>query len=270
MLNELLASRGEEYGRNGYLWPVAVLDPAEARQHRSMIDRAERMVGKLHYRDKAHLAFRSTFDLASHPGLLDAVEQCIGPDILLYNTNYIIKEPGSPSMVAWHQDLTYWGLADDDAQVSAWIAIEPATVEAGCMQMIPGSHRAGLVEHASVLGDSNLLLLGQRILDADVSGAVHCPLAPGEASLHHGWTIHSSAPNTSDHRRIGLNIQFLAPHNRHTSDGSLTATLVRGEDRFGNFGPEVLPDGDLEPTGLVRWRTYSEQQSASYQTAPEG
>lgn len=258
----------EQYANDGFLAAVSVISSAGARRHRAQLDVAEREVGNLHYRDKTHLALRSTFDLASHPLLLDAVEACIGPDIMLYNTNYVIKEPGSAATVEWHQDLTYWGLADDDAQVSAWVAIEPATVEAGCMRMIPGSHHSGRIDHTTVMGDDNVLLLGQRILDVDDFTAVHCPLGPGEASLHHGWTVHASSPNKAAHRRIGLNVQFLAPHNRHTADASLAATLVRGEDRYGYFDAEIIPDTDLMPAAVERWSAHDERQKRSYQTTP--
>lgn len=62
---------------------------------------------------------------------------------------------------------------------------------------------------------------------------MHCPLRPGEASFHHGWTVHRSAPNTSADRRIGLNVQYVAPDNSQHG-AATTATLVRGEDRFGS------------------------------------
>ena len=65
------------------------------------------------------------------------------------------------------------------------------------------------------------------------SAGVHCPLRPGEASFHHGWTVHRSAPNTSADRRIGLNVQYVAPDNSQHG-AATTATLVRGEDRFGS------------------------------------
>ena len=60
--------------------------------------------------------------LATLPQLLDVIEQLIGPNILLYNTTYIIQEAHTESHVRWHQDLTYWGL-DSDAQVSVWLAL---------------------------------------------------------------------------------------------------------------------------------------------------
>ena len=73
------------------------------------------------------------------PSVLNMVEQMIGPNILLYNVTYIMKEARAPSHVVWHQDLTYWGSSHDD-QVSMWLALSPATTQSGLVRMIPGLH----------------------------------------------------------------------------------------------------------------------------------
>lgn len=241
------------YETDGFVSGVRVVPAAEAAQHRERLEAAERRLGPLHYCDKVHTVMASAFELASHPALLDAVEACIGPDILLYNSTYIIKEPASPAQVAWHQDLTYWGLADADAQVSAWIALEPATEESGCMRMLPGSHRAGPLRHETGSGNGNLLLLGQHVSGVDEGNARLCELAPGEASLHHGWTLHTSAPNRAQHRRIGLNIQYLAPSNRFIGASRQSAMLLRGEDQHHHFASDHEPSMDLDPAALARW-----------------
>ena len=183
--------------------------------------------------------------------MLDVVEQMIGPDILLYNVTYIIKEANSLSHVSWHQDLTYWGLSHDD-QVSAWLALSPATEESGCMRMIPGSHKEGVFSHETGEDDTNVLLQSQTVRDVDESRSVMCPLAPGEASFHHGWTLHASMPNHSSDRRIGLNIQYLAPHVRQTKHDHDTAMLVRGKDLHGNFGTDLPAQTDLDPVAIQR------------------
>jgi len=74
------------------------------------------------------------------------------------------------------------------------------------MMMLPGSHRGGRREHRRGTDGTNVLV--DAVDDTD---AVLCPLRPGEASFHHGWTLHSSRPNQSGDRRIGLNIQYLSP-----------------------------------------------------------
>ena len=79
-----------------------------------------------------------------------------------------------------------------------------------------------------------------------------CPLRPGEASFHHGWTLHSSRPNQSGDRRIGLNIQYLSPSVRQTRHDRDTAMLVHGEDGYGNFGTDLPATSDLDPAAMER------------------
>lgn len=253
-----LAETIESYRRDGVASGVAILDADEAARHRRELEHAEQELGALHYADKIHTVLRSPFELATHPAALDVVEALIGPDILVYNATYIIKEPSSEAFVAWHQDLTYWGLTDEDAQVSMWLALSPATEESGCMQMIPGSHTGGGREHVEDTSDANVLLLGQRLADVDANEVMSCALAPGEASFHHGWTVHRSAPNRSVDRRIGLNVQYLAAHNGHLR-GHGSAMLVRGEDRHGLFARDPEPGEQLEPKAVMQWRALAKQ-----------
>ncbi len=258
----------ERYRCDGFVAPIRVVDDATARWHRERFERAEREIGPMHYRDKAYTILRSPLELVTIPALLDAVEACIGPDILVYNAVYIVKEPGSGARVAWHQDLTYWGLSDDDAQVSAWIALAPATVESGCMRMVPGSHRRGRVAHITppVRGPDDVLDLGQYIEGIDEGDAVHVPLEPGEASLHHGWTVHASTPNRSSDRRIGLNIQYLAPRASQTVHDGDTALLVRGVDEYDHFGADVPAAVDLDPAALALQRDHQARIKGTYAT----
>ncbi len=246
------------YDSQGFLSPVDILSAAEASQHRRALESAEEQLGAVHYWAKMHTILRSPYELATHPKMLDAVAQIIGPDILLYNTTYIIKEPHTPTHVSWHQDLTYWGL-DGDAQVSAWLALSRADRHSGCMQMIPGSHLGGAQAHDISAADAhNVLYQNQRVPDVDESRAVYCPLEAGQASFHHGWTLHSSLPNASAERRIGVNIQYIAPQVRQTKLPGHTAHLVRGEDRFGHYPPETPAQRDLDPAALA-WRDAQEE-----------
>ena len=99
----------EKFVNDGYITGLQVLTPDDALLHRDHLERAEKdLGGPLHYLNKVHTILKSPFDLATHPNLLDAVESIIGPDILLYNFTFIIKEPKTATFVSWHQDLAYW------------------------------------------------------------------------------------------------------------------------------------------------------------------
>ncbi|MEM7743054.1 MAG: phytanoyl-CoA dioxygenase family protein [Pseudomonadota bacterium] len=253
------------YARDGYVSGVPVLGKVEAARHRATLEAAEASQGPIHYKAKMHTVMRSPLQLATHPALLDVVEALIGPDILLYDVEYIIKEPHTESHVSWHQDLTFWGLSDD-AQVSLWLALSPATAQSGCMRMIPGSHTQGRVDHRTTDDANNVLLQGQTVEGVAEADAVMCPLAPGEASFHHGWTLHASMPNRSSDRRIGLNAQFLAPHVRQTKHDNDTAMLVRGQDRYGHFAPDRPAQADFEPGALARWHELNDLHVATQGT----
>lgn len=247
-----------DYDRLGFLFPVDVLDSKHARQHRQCLQAAEAQLGTLHYKAKMHTILRSPYQLATLPKILDVVEQLIGTDILLYNTTYIIKEANTPAHVSWHQDLTYWGL-DSDQQVSVWLALSVTDEQSGCMRMLPGSHINGPLEHdISKQDKNNVLFQSQQVHGVNEQDAVYCPLKPGQASFHHGWTLHSSLPNRSHQRRIGLNIQYIAPHVRQTKLPGYSALLVRGTDRFHHYEEETPATSDLDPTALI-WREQKEQ-----------
>lgn len=264
--------RAESYRQDGYVGPVDIVPAAEAATHRAALEDAEAQLGPMHYIDKVHTVLISAWELCTHPAVVDLVEQMIGPDILLYNSTFIIKEPGTEAKINWHQDLTYWGLADPDAQVSMWLALAPATEESGCMRMVPGSHRYGQLDHATDSGDGNLLLKGQYIADADQLGAESsrlCALDPGQASFHHGWTVHASGPNRSGDRRIGLNVQYIAPHNNvggSTEPGaSGSGIMLRGSDGYGYFGTDQAPTSNLDPAAVTRWRELDAEMKANFQ-----
>ncbi len=101
-----LQSMKQSYERTGYLSGVEIIaGPAAARQRQAM-EKAEAEFGPLHYKTKVHTILRSPFELATLPRVLDIVEHLVGPDILLYNAIYIVKDAGSKAHVSWHQDPT--------------------------------------------------------------------------------------------------------------------------------------------------------------------
>ncbi len=241
-----------DYDRDGYISGVPILSAEETAHHRNVLENLEADEGKLHYKAKLHTVMISPYEMATHPNVLDVVEALIGPDILLYDVTYIIKEPRTDAHVSWHQDLTFWGLSDD-AQVSMWLALSPATEASGCMRMIPGSHKDGVYDHQTHDDATNVLLQSQTVQGVDEARAVMCPLKPGEASFHHGWVLHASMPNRSDDRRIGLNVQYLAPHVRQTKHDLDSAMLVRGVDRYGHFREDIPASVDFDPAAVQRW-----------------
>ncbi|WP_420420414.1 phytanoyl-CoA dioxygenase family protein [Pacificispira sp.] len=261
-----IGSLGERFLRDGFVAGVPVLTPEEAAVFRTELEAAEaRFGGSMHYILFPNLVFRSADRLLRHPRLLDAVEAVLGPDILAYECTYIIKEPGNTKRVSWHQDLTYWGLDTDDI-VSAWLALSPATEESGCMRMIPGSHRVGQQRHVDLREADNILSRGQTIQNVDETTAVSAALAPGELSLHHGWTMHASHPNRSADRRIGFNTVFMKPSVRQKVQERECAILMRGQDNFQYYNPLPQAQVDFDPEMMALREEIDRRRNATWQT----
>ena len=244
----------EQYHREGYFFPVRILDDEGVAANRRQLEDFEARQGKPvegAQRSKSHLLFKWVDDLMRNSKLLDAVEDLIGGDILCWNTIFWIKESGSQSYVSWHQDLRYWGLDTNDL-VSVWLALSPAPLESGCMHVLPGSHKGDLLPHNDEYQQDNLLTRGQEIaVKVDESKTVAMPLEPGEISLHNVRLAHASGPNRSSDRRIGISLHYMPTHSKQTVGEWDTAALVRGEDRFGHFTITPRPAKDFDPSAVL-------------------
>jgi len=173
--------------------------------------------------------------LTREPGILDAVQQVLGPDLLAWNTSWFVKMPGDKTFVSWHQDGAYWGLSPMEV-ATAWVALSPAHVANGCLRVIPGSHTELNLPQRDTWADDNALSRGQEIaVSIDQSRAVDLVLQPGQMSLHHLWIVHGSNANLSDEPRIGIAIRYVAPVVRQQGDAKPLAMLVRGRDERGHF-----------------------------------
>ena len=258
----------EAYHRDGYVFPLRVLESQDAAYYRRCLETHEAQAGKPlqgNYRHKTHLLFTWADALVHHPAILDAVEDAIGPDILCWTTNFFIKEAASPGFVSWHQDSTYWGLDPDDV-ITAWVAFTDVTPENGYMQFIPGSHKIEQLPHVDTFHRDNLLSRGQEIaVDVDKSRAVGIPLKAGEMSLHHIKLVHGSDANRTNDRRLGLAIRYIPTYVRQTKVRD-SAMLVRGTDKYHHFDYEPRPVADLDAAALAAHsESVNRQVKALYQ-----
>lgn len=242
----------DQYREAGWLAPIDLLSPAEAAEARANLERYEASTGEpisASTRVGSHVLFPWVDELMRHDGILDAVEQLIGPDILCWNTIFWIKEAGSPSYVGWHQDLEYWGL-DNSELVNVWVALSPATEASGCMSVIPGSHKE-LLDHDETYAEDNMLTRGQELkIDIAEREIAPMPLQPGQMSMHNVRSAHGSGPNTTDDRRIGLSLQYMPTSTRQQLAEWDNAALVRGTDTYGHFEDCPRPAHDFDPVGV--------------------
>ncbi len=128
---------------HGYVCPLPVLSAEEMRHYRERLAAFETREGGAidgQKRNKPHLFLKWLDEVVHHPAILDAVEDVIGPNILLFHAQWFIKEPHTPHFVSLHQDSAYCGLDRPDG-VSAWVAFEDSDEGNGCMQVIPDTHK---------------------------------------------------------------------------------------------------------------------------------
>ena len=245
MSKRLTQDQIDGYGRDGFVSPIRVMAEEDAVAIRNRMEAFERAQGKpVHglQTSKCALLFPWIYDIVSSDAVLDAVEDLIGPDILMYQNGAWFKNPESSTYVSWHQDATYYGMDPLDL-VTCWVALSPATPETGCMQVLRGSHRNGRlpVDYTEVRSD-NLLASGQNTLIPKDQGKIAAmPLRPGEMSMHHVCLVHSSRPNRGADRRMGFSIAYMGPHVRQTTELHATAMLMRGADTGGHYLLDELP-----------------------------
>jgi len=165
-----------------------------------------------------------------HPKILDIVSQLIGPDLRSNGNKLNLKYSEFGSPVEWHQDWAFYPHTNDDL-LAVGIAIDPMTMENGCLLVIPGSHKGPAVDHHS---KSRGIFVG-AVTDEDfnAAGAVPILLDAGGISIHHVRTLHGSAPNTSPNPRRLLLYQYCAidawPLMGFGSWDAFNSTIVRGE-----------------------------------------
>ena len=215
-----------EYEELGFLHSIPILSEDEVVHYRAEVEKTCQAIGgRVTRLDGLHLFFNWAWELSTHPRLLNCLEQLLGPNILLKSTRVFYKYGSSAAYVGWHQDGITETLEDGRAP-AIWLGLTAATVENGCLRVVPRSHRSGLLEHYSnpVLKPdmSAQAQTWSRAHRDELSGKVtNIPagfdapfdlvMRPGNMSIHHPVILHGSNPNLSTEARIGLSASYSAP-----------------------------------------------------------
>ena len=253
MNGSLSADSIERYKTDGVLFPIGVLSETETRGYRDQLEAvaASCRGGSRRRFDNLHLFFPWAYRLATNEALLDAVESLLGPELVVDGTLVFYKPPHDSSYASWHQDSVYsgWHLTPS---VSAWIALTPSERSNGCMRVIPGSHRDGLLEHDNVDDPDLLNRRGERLRDGvDESQAVDVVLQPGEMSLHHTNLVHGSNANGSNAPRVGFIVRFVT---NATTNRERKVMHVRGAADCSHLRLATPPAAEDLRTALTKWR----------------
>jgi Phytanoyl-CoA dioxygenase (PhyH) len=247
MPNILSSEQLRQYQCDGVLFPIPILSESEVAPFRAALEELEGRLGgkpKPMQLGQSHLHFRWAYDLATHPAVLDVVEDLIGPNILVHTTSIFSKHPHDPGYIPWHQDGYYWQLSEPHL-TTAWIALSDSTVENGCLRVVPGSHQQRL-PHVETYAQESLLTNGLEVaVDIGQAQVRDVVLNAGAMSLHHVNMIHGSNPNRSDTKRIGFAARYVAPQVRQALEHQ-PVILARGRDDYHYF--ELLKEPP--PSGI--------------------
>ncbi len=155
--------------------------------------------------------------------------------VSVYRAMFMNKPAHKGSVLPWHQDGgDGWGL-DRDPLVTVWTALDPATKANGCVEVIPGTHRLGL-----------LSAQGHTVSEEHVARyapddrIVHVELEPGEVVLLHNWLLHRSGMNSTDIPRRGFSACYMHGKAKHER-----------EEHRGHVFPRIFGDGALTVDGVT-------------------
>ncbi|MFT5168672.1 MAG: non-heme Fe2+,alpha-ketoglutarate-dependent halogenase [Saprospiraceae bacterium] len=238
----------EKFNKTGVSFPISVLDLKELIQFQNSFEDFESIFDgrpTAQQMKQLHLFFPWAYQLVTHPGILNIIEQILGPDIIVHSSSIFCKYPNDPSFVSWHQDGFYLDL-NKSKLVSAWVALSNSTSENGCLRVMPGTHLKKY-KHKEEYQKNNMLTTGLTIGESmDESVAVEIELQAGELSLHHVNIIHGSNPNSTENKRIGFAIRYITPDVCQKLT-HYDVVLVRGEDQFHHYNlMKSIPEGTLK------------------------
>jgi len=189
--------------------------------------------------DVPHFQDERLFKFLLAPEVLGVVEKLIGPNIGLWSSHFISKEPKTGKRTPWHEDSAYWNGRFDrmDKIVTVWLSIDGSDLENGCMGVVPGSHKNGFSEY-SELGE------GTAIFDTEISDGVNednivwFELEKGHYSLHDSRIIHGANANTSNRRRTGYTMRYFSTdmilNENHEGNKTHKIYYAQGENKGKN------------------------------------
>ena len=213
--------------------------------------------------------------------IVEAAEDLIGGPAYHWHSKLSMKKPGSAGRWDWHQDYGYWydeGCLRPD-MTTCTIAIDPASLENGCLKLVRASHRLGRIDHgrigeASGVDPERLALILARFEIVD------CVMQPGDAIFFHSNTLHASGPNESAAPRTLLHCSYNAvdnepfvgegqEHHKYRALAKLPDSAIREGQYRSIFSHQTFrqPDPDL---GVNLYGYKMLKYSSRPRTAPKG
>ena len=166
------------------------------------------------------------FAYVRSPAVVAVAQSLLGESIYSLASNVFNKPPRVDGRHPLHQDLRYFRLSPADKIVGVWTAMLPARRETGCLAVIPGSHKRGMLDHANP--DWEFVNHGfYGVIDVDIEERVHVEMAPGDTLFFHPLLIHGSGHNRSDAFRRAISVHYAAGDCVSEKPGWQTRGLTR-------------------------------------------
>ncbi len=153
-------------------------------------------------------------DLAFDESILEVVRRLQGPNLKLLRSAAMLKPPQVGSEKKFHQDAAYYPIHPMD-HVTVWIALDDATTENGCMQVVPGGHTDGLLRHEELEYETDITLAERDYGEDDT---VALPMEAGSVLFQHCLLPHYTAENTTDDWRRAFILAYMRGRSRFTEE----------------------------------------------------
>ena len=261
----------ENFFAKGYLDAIPIFSQDEAQGIWEEVSNSLELDGPKRF--KTHLLLPVLDDVVKNPDIIHVVCSVLGTeDVLVWSSDWCIKNAHSSGFYSWHQDSTYAGMAMPEKAVTVWLALTPSTPASGCLRVVPSSHKWGQLAHEFKPSNENMLSRGQQIVIGEqiadfTNEAVDLRLQPGEMSLHSFRSIHASGPNQTDDPRIGFAIRYCAADLQRGSriTEKESATLVSGvEPENCSFIMESPPNRAMGDEEVLEWKRAIDRENRNY------
>jgi hypothetical protein len=179
-------------------------------------------------------------DLLWNPAFLVPATQLLDGPVRFWHDQLFCKPAHHGGVVAWHQDYSYWTRTQPMAHLTCWIGLDDASVENGCLQYVPGSHRWELLPITGLAGDMNAI---QTVLNEEQKAQfrpVAVELKRGYGSFHHPLMVHGSYENRTPRQRRAAVVNVFRDGVISDTDEVLldgVPVIQKGEPMSGQFFP---------------------------------
>jgi len=258
-----------KFDDNGVCWPLKLYNQYNSGELEKEFDKFKKLSIKNFGSVKSlkpHLLSTFFDDLANDKNIIAAVKQVIGENIYIWSSAFFAKAQGEGKIVSYHQDNPYWQLTTDKV-VTAWVALTKSQKISGALEVVPGSHKLGIIKKLDVenarksylngektTSENDLLSYNQNLKDyIKKNKPLALEMMPGEFSLHHVNTVHGSGINKSNHPRIGFAIRYISSETQHFEEKSDSALHVCGK-KNPYYKDEMPPTKDFSMDSLNQYK----------------